>query len=172
MYFRGPYVKDWESYELLANVNLYFDCNYGIIVFPSVLLDTVRQRESPSLPTKELSAYLQLPSSESFADSLKVLMRSLINQKVFKIEQTAEILNLSPRTLQRHLMKENTSYTQIRNQINYEMAVQKLAHSNDSIKEIADQLGYSSGGHFTRAFKRWSGKTPNQFRSKAVLNQD
>ncbi len=172
VYFRGPYVKAWESYELLANVNLYFDCNYGIIVFPNVLLDSVRLRESPSLPTKELSAYLQLPSSGSFADSLKVLMRSLINQKVFNIDQTAEILNVSQRTLQRRLMKENTSYIQIRNQINYEMAVQKLAHSNYSIQEIASELGYSSPGHFTRAFKRWTGKTPNQFRSKAVLNQD
>ena len=169
VYFRGPYVKAWESYELLANVDLYFDCNYGIIVFPSTLLDSVRLRESPSLPTKELLAYLQLSSSRSFADSLKVLMRSLLPQQISHIKEVSDLVDMSPRTVQRYLSQDNTSYSQILDEIRYEIAVQKVAHSSLDFKEIASELGYTSPAHFTRAFKRWTGKTPTQYRQQQKL---
>ena len=169
VYFRGPYVKAWESYEPLINVNLYFDCNYGIIVFPSLLLDSVRLRESPSLLTKDLSAYLQLPSSGSFADSLKVLMRSLLAQKVFDIKSVAEKIDISPRTLQRQLQQDQTSFSQLLENLRHELAMQKIAHTNLEFKAIAEELGYSTPGHFTRAFKGWTGKTPTQFRQQQKL---
>ncbi len=169
VYFRGPYVKDWESYELLANVNLYFNCNYGIIVFPSLLLDSVRLRESPSLLTKDLSAYLQFPSSGSFADSLKVLMRSLLAQKVFDINSVAEMIDISPRSLQRHLQQDQTSYSQLLENLRYELAMQKITHTDLEFQAIAQELGYSTTGHFTRAFKRWTGKTATQFRQQQKL---
>ena len=166
MYFRGPYVKAWETYELLANVDLHFDCNYGIIVFPSVLLDAVRLRKSPSIPTEELSAYLQIPSSESFTDSLKVLMRNLLAQKVFDIKSLTEMINTSPRSLQRQLQQEQTSYSQLLENLRYELAMQKIAHTDLEFQAISQELGYSTPGHFTRAFKCWTGKTPTQFRQQ------
>ena len=134
-----------------------------------MLLDSVRFRERPSLPTEELSIYLQLPSSGSFADSLKLLMRSLLAQKVFDIKSVAKTINTSPRSLQRHLQQDQTSYSQLLDNLRYELAMQKIAHTDLEFQAITQELGYSSPGHFTRAFKRWTGKTPTQFRQQQKL---
>ena len=73
---------------------------------------------------------------------------------------------MSSRTLQRQLLKQGMSYRQLLDEVRYEMAMQKIAHSNLTIQEISCQLGYSEPAHFTRAFKRWNGKTPAQFRQQ------
>lgn len=164
VYFRGPYSEQWEGCRLLTNAELYFNHDYGVIVFPSDLLNVVRPSETVHLPEKDLKTWLSSQAPNSFSDSLRLVMRSLINQQIFKIEQTAEILNTSPRTIQRRLLKEKTTYTHLTEQIRYEIAMEDMAHSNLNIKEISQKLGYSCPAHFTRAFRRWSGKTPTQFR--------
>ena len=62
------------------------------------------------------------------------------------------------------LKEAEISYTQIINQIQFERAKTLLKESNLTLREISEALGYSTQGHLSRAFKRWTGITPQLFR--------
>lgn len=169
VHFRGSYAEEWEGCDLLTNVELYFDCNYGVIVFPSHLLDVVCPAKIAPLPSDDLAIWLSSQPPDRFTDSLKLVMRSLMSKQVVKLKDVSNIIEMSPRTIQRQLLKEKTSYSQILGQIRYEIALQKVAHSNLPFKEIATELGFGSPAHFTRTFKDWTGKNPTQFRQQQNL---
>ena len=78
--------------------------------------------------------------------------------------QTAEILGMSPRTLQRKIAIENMSYKQLVEDIRYHEACWLLVNSKKNISDISLLLGYSDAGSFTRAFNRWSGNGPRHYR--------
>lgn len=79
-------------------------------------------------------------------------------------QQIAELLNKSPRSLQRKLAAENTTFSKLVDQIRSELARQYLSESHRSIGEISYLLGYSEPGNFARSFKSWTGQTPNHYR--------
>ena len=80
------------------------------------------------------------------------------------LEQIAEELGTSARTLKRKLADEGSAYSTLVDEVQAARAV-GLMRSDLSVDEIADRLGYSDSANFTRAFRRWTGKTPRAFRS-------
>jgi AraC-like DNA-binding protein len=79
-------------------------------------------------------------------------------------ESIADALHISLRSLQRRLKDEDTNYKQLLESTRQELARQYLRQSHRSIGEITYLLGFSEPGNFTRAFKRWTGKTPAGYR--------
>jgi AraC-like DNA-binding protein len=82
------------------------------------------------------------------------------------IEDAATSLGLSVRTLQRRLTEAGLSYTALRNQVRLEKASRLIQDPDAQLIDVAYQLGFSDPGHFTRAFKRWTGLAPRQFRQR------
>ncbi|NLO53796.1 MAG: AraC family transcriptional regulator [Gammaproteobacteria bacterium] len=78
-------------------------------------------------------------------------------------EITAQLVNLSPATLRRKLRNEGTDFTQLLNLCLHAQAQQYLIRQVP-IKTIALQLGFSDDRAFRRAFKRWHGQTPTEFK--------
>jgi AraC-like DNA-binding protein len=78
-------------------------------------------------------------------------------------ERIAEQLELSGRHLNRKLADEGTSFKLLRDQVLYQMAEQLLRES-PRLVEVAERLGFSDESAFAKAFRRWSGTTPGQFR--------
>jgi AraC-like DNA-binding protein len=81
------------------------------------------------------------------------------------LEQVAEHTHLSPRTLHRKLEEHNTSFRQQLEIVRHELALQFMQKPNLSLGEIGFLLGFASSSNFSRAFKRWTGQTPNAFRA-------
>jgi AraC-like DNA-binding protein len=77
----------------------------------------------------------------------------------------AHAFNMTARTLQRRLRAERTSYKQILDDVRRELAVDYVSEPDLSIKEITYMLGFSEPSNFTRAFKRWTGRSPNAYRA-------
>ena len=77
---------------------------------------------------------------------------------------------MSQRSLQRKLQHENSSFTSLLNETQQQLAMQYIRESHRSIGEITYLLGYSEPGSFTRAFRRWTGKSPMQFRGHRQLS--
>ncbi len=75
-------------------------------------------------------------------------------------------LNLSPRSLRRQSQAEGSSYQQLIDRVHYQLAQRYLQQQHWSIDSIAGLLGYSEVASFSRAFKRWSGQSPGQFRKQ------
>ncbi|HSX71388.1 MAG TPA: AraC family transcriptional regulator [Pseudomonas sp.] len=78
-------------------------------------------------------------------------------------ERVAEQLELSGRHLNRKLAEEGTSFKLLRDQVLHQMAEQRLRESA-RMADVAEGLGFSDESAFAKAFRRWSGMTPGQFR--------
>jgi len=78
----------------------------------------------------------------------------------------AKALHMSPRTLQRKLALENTSYQQLVDETRKDLALRYIEDPRMSLNEIAFALGFSQQSAFTRAFKRWTDQAPSEFRSR------
>ena len=79
-------------------------------------------------------------------------------------EKVADALHLSLRSLQRKLAEEDSSYEALLDEARRELACSYLKDRKLSVSEITFLLGFSHPGSFTRAFKRWTGVAPSQFR--------
>jgi AraC-like DNA-binding protein len=78
----------------------------------------------------------------------------------------AGALHFSEKTLQRRLRDEGTSYQEILDETRRELAQQYLREGRASVCEITFRLGFSDQSSFTRAFKRWTGRAPGEFRAQ------
>lgn len=77
----------------------------------------------------------------------------------------ARLLHVTPRTLHRRLLQEQTSYKDIIEDVRHTLAVEYLKSSHLSVQEISYLLGYSDMANFRRTFKRWENVAPSLFRS-------
>jgi AraC-like DNA-binding protein len=84
------------------------------------------------------------------------------------LEQVADDLALSPRTLRRRIEDEGSRFQEILDEVRLGLAKDYLANSTLSIEQVAELLGFSHTGNFSHAFKRWSGVPPLEFRSGRV----
>ena len=80
------------------------------------------------------------------------------------VRSVAKVMRLSSRTLQRRLSAEGVTFAWLVAQVRYASAQRMLDDPDRKIIEVALDLGYSDQAHFARAFARWSGLTPRQFR--------
>ncbi|MDO3381217.1 AraC family transcriptional regulator [Gilvimarinus algae] len=80
-------------------------------------------------------------------------------------------LAMSPRSLQRHLQREQGSFKQLLGSVRRELAQLHLATCDKSLGEISYLLGYADQPSFNRAFKRWFGVSPGQFQQRSAQAQ-
>ncbi len=86
-------------------------------------------------------------------------------------EKIAQALHMSLRSLQRKLNEEGTSYRGILDNTRAELAAGYLKQSHLSLSEIAFLLGFSDSSNFSRAFKRWTGLAPTNYRATLADTQ-
>lgn len=80
-------------------------------------------------------------------------------------EDTAKQLNMSPRTLQRKLAEAKLTYQQLVDDTRKDLALRYIDDAKRSVSDITFSLGFSQPSAFTRAFKRWTGATPTDYRA-------
>ena len=101
---------------------------------------------------------------QSLADRLRDALVAEFRDGEPGVSRVAARMKMSVRTLSRSLAAEGTTYRAILNQLRAEMASRHLANPRMSIAETAFLLGFSELSAFYRAFRRWTGQTPAQFR--------
>jgi AraC-like DNA-binding protein len=127
---------------------------------------------------------LGLPEHDDFADDeaalpdpgdLEKCVEHLISLALLegrpRIEWVAGKLDLSARSLQRHLNARNTTFERVMDRVLIRHAINLLEQGDTPITEIAYQLCYSDPSHFVRAFRRWSGQTPGEFRRRLGITR-
>lgn len=82
----------------------------------------------------------------------------------YSLVQVAAAFHVSPRTLIRRLAAEHTSFQSIKDGLRRDFAIFDLINSTKSLDDIAQEYGFSSASAFHRAFKRWTGNTPGDYR--------
>jgi AraC-like DNA-binding protein len=87
-------------------------------------------------------------------------------------DAVANGLNMSPRSLLNKLEQRNTSYKEVMENLRTALALQYMEQPNMPITEITFLLGFSDSSSFSRAFRRWTGKSPSDYRADYTATGD
>ena len=110
----------------------------------------------------------RLPAGESLALRVQRLVALRLPDSAPSVDEAAEALSLTRRTLQRRLKEEGTSFEDILDDLRRQLAERYLREQRLGVQETAFLLGYSDVSAFHRAFLRWTGLSPSRFRAEAV----
>ena len=135
----------------------------GILIPRSLLARSIRAERSSTLPFNADKLFSEAPSSE-FPESLRQLVLSYLSFGHPKIEEVADVTGLGVRSLQRRLQEHGLTYKLIVDQASFQKAQEYLRDPDLPLVEIAQQLGYFDQANFNRAFRRWAGVTPSEYR--------
>jgi AraC-like DNA-binding protein len=132
----------------------------AVLDFPIITADPVSVQLARMQCERELD---ELGFGTRFADRVRRLIADA-DDSFASVEQLAHHLDLSPRTLRRRLAAEGVSFSALVDEGRRDQALRLLRSSRLSIEHVARQLGYTTASSFVRAFHRWTGKTPVQYR--------
>jgi AraC-like DNA-binding protein len=104
---------------------------------------------------------------QPFTARVRHSLRPLLLLKRATMDEIAAAMNSSVRVLRRRLAGEGTTFADILDEVRYAMASELLQMTEMPLAEIADALSFAHPGTFSRAFRRWSGISPAQFRAGA-----
>lgn len=155
-------------YKKIFGVPVHFNQEKSQIVFRRDCLDQRIEKADPAL-NKILRSHIEaLDDSESFGVVIQVerLIRRNLPTGKCSVDLVASLMSVHRRTLHRMLKEESTSYKEILERIRKATAQERLKNSSVSIIQLSDFLGYRDNSAFTRAFSRWFGTTPQEWRKK------
>jgi len=101
---------------------------------------------------------------ENLGGSLRLVLPAYLSDGSPGIEVAARLTGTSVRTLQRRLEHEGTTYSQLLEGLRHDLAIYLMRDPDKTASTISRELGYQDPAIFTRAFRRWTGQTPTQFR--------
>ena len=84
------------------------------------------------------------------------------------VDAMADRLHVSPRTLHRRLVEAGTSYQDILDDVRRRLAQEFLRDTGLSVEEVAERTGFSDASNFRKAFRKWTGEQPAEFRRRAA----
>jgi AraC-like DNA-binding protein len=166
--FMRPRIAPPEAYRELLKCPVEFDGTHIAIVFDAEAAARPVLSGNPDLAAEadRLSQrYVDELSPDPTVERVRALLLKAIPSGELDQAGVARSLNQSPSTLQRRLRKAGTSYQDLLDRTRRDLALEHLRAGRDSLADIAFLLGFADQASFTRAFRRWTGKTPRAFLS-------
>lgn len=158
-------ISELRTMEAFADSEIYYKQPAGGFAIPKSHL--ARQKHFNSPITND--TLLDKPPSQEFVGSLRQILRSFVLVGDLKIETIAEATGLQVRALQRRLAGEGLNLKNLVNQTRYQASLELISDPGIQFTEIAQHLGYSDQAHFSRAFHRWAGVSPSEYRQLHVI---
>ncbi len=141
----------------------------GIVLHKSLLaLENPMMDQTGGLDLlRDVRDMVRRPAPASVRDMTRNTIELQLRNADATIESVAETLGMGVRTLQRQLLSESTNFQECLGEIRTARASDMLRETRLPVAQIASQLGYQETNAFRRAFRRWTGVSPNQFRKQA-----
>ncbi len=167
MEFEYPAPSYVADYRQLFNCPMQFSAPRNCIVCEASLFAVPLNTHNP-LAQRQALEHLQRmamrdPDTPDLIESIESVFRRNWESPP-NMAEIAKTLNLTERTLRRHLDQCGMSFQQIRAQMQERRARNLLESRHLTQSEIAEQLGFTDVRSFRRAFKSWTGKTPGDYR--------
>ena len=158
--------QDIRAYREVLGAPLLFDAAHCAIRFPAFWLNNQVVDADPLLYTLlgDRAAVSLIRQAPMLLDDVRRAIRLLLMAGNCSRAQVAEHLQMHSRTLGRRLQESGTTYQAVIDDIRAQMAMQLLQDTRTSIARIAAAVGYRDPEVFTRAFRRWTGMTPHEYR--------
>lgn len=169
--FRRARPARLEDFERLLRAPLQFGAAQTRLVFDCEAIERPLDGGNPELARHNDAIALQY-LAQIERDNLQGRVRDALTQRLAhgepSQEEVAELLNMSARTLQRKLGDGGTTYKEILDETRRVLALAYLSAPRHSVSDVTYLLGFSAGSSFTRAFRRWTGQSPSDWRAGAV----
>ena len=169
--FERPAPTNPEQFEYFLCCPASFECETTQITFYLPDIQEPLATGNPAL------ARINDAQTQSYLDSFlaQTTSRKVVGKIVEKLpdgppnqQQIADSLNVSNRTLQRKLKSEGTSFMDLLQDTRMQLARSYLMQPTRSVVETSYLLGFSEPSTFSRAFKRWTGQAPAEFRDNPI----
>jgi AraC-like DNA-binding protein len=159
---------DVPGSPLFHGTRLGFDHPWTTITLGSSLLDEpIGSAQTAHLSPLDVELWRQSAPADDLEGSIRqvlIAMEPRIGH--VRIEHAAAALGCSVRTLQRRLADAGSCFEEIVRTMRQDMAADLLQRTDARVLDIALDLGYSDHAHFTRAFRRWTGLPPLEYRRR------
>lgn len=166
--YRYLRLADLSEHERVLGCRPSFGQNANCIVFSTQDLTAPIVGYNPQLNAmlKDLldAEVRKQAGGASFSEQVRQVILRNVHVTFPALETIADLLHMTPRTVQRKLQEEDTSFRAVCDAVKEEIARTLLANHQLPISEIAIKLGYGEVSSFHRAFKQWVGHTPAEFR--------
>lgn len=156
-----------EDYLVLFPAPIRFGQETSSIVFEDQLEDLPVSRSEAEMQEFLLRAPRDWIFTSYREHALPLRLREMLQQTErldFRLNDAAQALNLTPRTLIRRLDAEGTSFQAIKDGLRRDIAIRDLSRGLKSIEAISQDIGFASAANFHRAFRRWTSVTPGAYR--------
>lgn len=167
-----PKPEHWRAYEKILGCPVYFESEWNALEMePGSLSWPVRQNPKyvfGILTDRADRLVKELGTGGRTSSELRNLLAAILHEGSVTAESAAAKLGMSRQTLFRRLSGEGTDFTTVLRELREEMAKSYLNGSKASLNEVAYLVGFSDASSFARAFKRWTGSAPGEFRQQAL----
>jgi AraC-like DNA-binding protein len=167
--FLHPAPSDLEPYvQAFPSQQVQFSSSYlGFALPEAALTEPLAQADQGLHAVLRKSAELflaNLPRVESVTERVRALLITELASGHPSILHIARQLRMSPRTLGRRLETEGTTFSELLDTLRHNLATRYLREHDMAIPDIALLTGFAQTNAFHRAFRRWTGMTPNEYR--------
>lgn len=143
----------------LPGITIRMDARLLEIPLPMAASPVVEQVEA-RLQTLQRRPILQA----GWGDYITMLLREAKGQQV-TLDDIARRMNISARTIDRNLKKEDLRFRDLSQQVRFERARGLLTQPGTTVSRVAEELGFSDAANFSRAFRRHCGLNPSEFQA-------
>jgi AraC-like DNA-binding protein len=116
-----------------------------------------------------ITDYLQRLDATNLAGHVRIRLLDSLSSGEVDEAGMARSMNLSRRTFQRRLADEGTSFKEVLDETRRQVALRYVENPHMPLKEVSYLLGFSEPSNFTRAFRRWTGKSPSDYRLRGSV---
>lgn len=169
--------SNWDPSEILASVcdtRALPDQYHGIriaeggvegpsVAFPSSWLFLPFHR--PAGGTHDVNEPSAI-AARSFVETVRQTLRPHVAEHDLGVARAADLCGLSKRTLQKRLQREGRTLSGVIAELRRDRAIGDLDSTDRAVSDIAARVGYADATVFSRAFKRWTGVSPQQYRKQ------
>jgi AraC-like DNA-binding protein len=161
---------DVSRYEDFFSCEVQFGQEFNRLTFTSNDLDTPSLKADKSINSfiierlKEKAEGVEVTANKLLNDTQKLIKEALPSGIPFAAD-IGRHLGMSTRTLSRRLSEKGTTYRQLVQDTQQMISTDLLKNTTETVSEIAFQAGFSEQSAFNRAFKRWTGQSPLEYRN-------
>lgn len=170
LHFSFPRPAELHTLAQSEAGELLFEQPQNALEYESRYMDYPLVQSAQTIEDFIRTAPYHLVISDGTASSVKTKVKTILNRDVSESMPTAEMvaqrLNISVTTLRRRLQQEATSYQKLKDECRMEAAFHYLSCADLANAQIAEMLGFDEVSTFFRAFKKWTGLTPGEYRKK------
>lgn len=152
-----------NAHEAMIKAGISIDA-----VYQRLGVDPDLQKVQQALAQKRMR---QVPLQQ-VVEEVRVALMEQLNSGPLELALVARQLGRSERTLRAQLQDAGTNYQQILADTQKILSKRLLANTRIAVEEVGYRVGFAERSAFYRAFKRWTGTTPNQYRQRRQMSAD